>query len=170
MRSHMRSQCEREAGSRKLEVGSGKMEVGRSIEEHIEGTWPQRSSMALLPSIIEECIEGTGRSGARWRCSTGIPRDPPSRNASRDYRRGARWRCSTGIGARWRCSTGIHHHRETISRQQCTRTPVLKANRHTMGARIPTYAHHGRMNPDVCTPWENESRRVHISRPGEERL
>ena len=152
MRSLRIRKCESEANG-KQEVGSRKRENG-SWKEHRgthRGDLPQWSSMALLPSIIEECIEGTGRSGARWRCSTGIPRDPPSRNASRDYRRGARWRCSTGIGARWRCSTGIHHPRETISRQQCTRTPVLKANRHTMGARIPTYAHHGRMNPDVCT-------------------
>jgi hypothetical protein len=136
MRSLRIRKCESEANG-KQEVGSRKRENG-SWKEHRgthRGDLPQWSSMALLPSIIEECIEGTGRSGARWRCST-----------------------------------GIHHHRETISRQQCTRTPVLKANRHTMGARIPTYAHHGRMNPDVCTPWENESRRVHISRPGEERL
>ena len=92
---------------------------------HRETIGAELDGVAPPGSTIEECIEGlsAGRSGERWRCSLRSIIEERIEGTGRS-------------GARWRCSTRIHHrgmHRGTIGRPQCTRTPVLKANRHTRG-------------------------------------
>ena len=156
--------------------------------------------MALLPSIIEECIEGTGRSGERWRCSTrihhrgmhretigaeldgvappgstGIHRDPPSRDyrpaaaesdgvapfdrSSRNESRGPAAVELDGVAPPGstieECIEGLSAGRNAreprFSKQIGTPGEHESQRMHTRGEGLPTYAHQGRMNPNVCT-------------------
>jgi hypothetical protein len=140
------------------------------------GDRPQRRAMALLhQDPPSRNASRDYRRGARWRCSTGIHRDPPSRDyrpaaaesdgvapfdrSSRNESRGPAAVELDGVAPPGstieECIEGLSAGRNAreprFSKQIGTPWEHESQRMHTRGEGLPTYAHQGRMNPNVCT-------------------